>query len=185
MSSERTKTLCRGALVIALSAVLSMITVFKSPYGGSVTAASMVPLLVFSVKNNTGWSVLTAFCYSLIQMLLGGIYPPPVRSIFNYVLVVLLDYVLAYTVLGLCGTISRRFKSKTAGILTGAVSALLLRFICHFISGIIIWGIYANPGQPKWLYSLIYNGGYMGCEIVLSVIVLAVISRTPLLKDKT
>ena len=44
---------------------------------------------------------------------------------------------------------------------------VLIRFVCSFLSGWIIWGVYAPEGQAPWLYSLVYNGGYMLPNTVL------------------
>jgi len=167
-----TKKLTTSAILIALSAVLSMISVFKAPYGGSVTAASMVPIIIIGFLYSTKWGLLSGFIYAIIQMLLGGIAPPPVPSFIMYILVIFLDYIIAFTVLGLSGFFYRLIKKIKFSIPICGAIVMLLRFICHFISGIVIWDVYAPDGIHVWIYSLLYNGGYMLPEIIISIIIL-------------
>ena len=106
------------------------------------------------------WGILQATVYGLIQMMIGW-YAPPVQTFIYFMAVILLDYVIAFGVLGLSGTISRKLGGNAVSFAVGAFTALFLRFLCHFASGILIWGSFAPEGQPVWLYSLTYNAGYM------------------------
>lgn len=176
-----TKKLTTSAMLIALSAILSMIVLFNAPYGGTVTAASMVPVIIIGILFGNKWGLLSGFVYALLQMLTGGIAPPPTPSLFLYVLVIFLDYIIAFTSLGFSGFFYNLFKNtKLSYALSGAL-AMFIRFICHFLSGILIWHVYAPEGTPVWLYSLLYNGGYMLPEIIISVITLLLLS-SPLKK---
>ncbi|MBR2500502.1 MAG: energy-coupled thiamine transporter ThiT, partial [Clostridia bacterium] len=170
-----TKKLTTSAMMIALSAVLSLITVYKAAYGGSVTAASMVPIILIGFIYGTKWGIMSGFVYALLQMLTGGIAPPPVQTFGMYALVILLDYVIAFTVLGLSGFFYSVFRKKSFSIPLSAAIVMLFRFICHFLSGILIWSVYAPEGMNIWVYSLLYNGGYMLPEIVISTIVLCML----------
>ena len=172
--TTKTRTLTESALLVALATVLSIYAVFKLPNGGSATLGSMIPIMLVSLKYPFGWSVLVAFAYSLIQML-QGFYAPPVENFLYYVLVVLLDYVIAFSVLCLAGPVNRALrKDWPVGLrlMIATVSCIILRFVCHFLSGMIIWGVYAPPGQPVWLYSLIYNGSYMACEGLITGLIM-------------
>ena len=165
-----TRTLTESALLVALATVLSLYAVIKLPYGGSATIGSMIPIILISLNYPFGWSVMAAFAYSLIQMMI-GFYAPPVGTIGYYALVILLDYVLAFTVLCLAGPINKALNQAwpvRVRLMTAALICFFLRFICHYLSGIIIWGVYAPPDQPVWLYSLLYNGSYMLCEGLIS-----------------
>ena len=169
-----TGTLTESALLVALAAILSLYAVIKLPNGGSVTIGSAIPVMLISLKYSFRWSGTAAFAYSLIQMMF-GFYAPPVGTIIYYALVVLLDYVAAFSVLCLAGPVYRRLSlrlSTRISLTSAAVICLFLRFICHFISGIIIWGAYAPPDQPVWLYSLLYNGSYMLGEGLISALIL-------------
>lgn len=177
MKSSRVRILTECALMVALSAVLQIIPFFSLPNGGSITLASMAPIVLAALRHGSKWGLLTAFACSLVQMLLGGISSPPVETFGWFVLVVLLDYLLAFTCLGFAPLFARPFgsNSKIAGPAAGSVAVCLLRFICHYLSGIIIWGVYAPEGQPVWLYSLTYNGSYMLAETILTAVVVVLL----------
>ena len=169
MKSSRIRILTECALMVALSAVLQVIPFFSLPNGGSITLASMAPIVLAALRHGPKWGLLTSFACSLVQMLLGGISSPPTETFGWFVLVVLLDYALAFTCLGLAPLFARPFGgSQIAGPAAGSVAVCLIRFFCHYLSGIIIWGVYAPEGQPVWLYSLTYNGSYMLVETVLT-----------------
>lgn len=179
--NKNLRKMVESAVMIALATVLSLITVLKMPQGGSVTAASMLPIVLIAFRYGPCQGLLTAFVYSLIQMML-GFYAPPVNTVFNYALVVLLDYIFAFSVLGLAPLFGRVFKNKIKSVIFGTVCVMILRLTCHFLSGIIIWSSYAPAGQPVWLYSIIYNGSYMAVETVVTVVLAAVI--VPFIRDK-
>ena len=172
-----TKKLTTSAMLVALSAVLSMITVFNAPYGGTVTAASMVPVIIAGLIYRSKWGLLTALVYAVLQMIIGGIVPPPVPSFWMYLLVILLDYVLSYTCLGLSGYFFELFKGRRFAIPCSGAIVMMIRFVCHFLSGILIWDVYAPEGTSVWVYSLLYNGAYMLPEIVISTIVLCLLIK--------
>ena len=172
--------LTESALMIALAVALSIFAVFHLPNGGSVTIGSMLPILLISFKYDFKWSVLTAFAYSLLQMFM-GFYPPPTQDLLSFVLVILLDYVIAFTVLCFAGPIYRKLGDGLSDSLRMTIACCICfagRFICHFLSGILIWDVYAPEGQPVWLYSLTYNGSYMLAEaLITSAIILLIGSR--------
>lgn len=172
-----TKKLTTSAMLVALSVVLSLVTVFKAPYGGTVTAASMVPVIVTGLIYRSKWGLLTALVYAVLQMILGGIVPPPVPSLWMYLLVILLDYVLAYTCLGLSGYFFELLKGHRYAIPCSGAIVMTIRFVCHFFSGILIWGVYAPEGTSVWIYSLLYNGAYMLPEIIISTLVLCLLIK--------
>ncbi len=166
----KTKNITLCAVMIALATVLSLVPLFNAPYGGTVTLGSMVPLVLVCVMiEDRRWSYLTCFAYSLIQMLI-GFTAPPTANLLYFVAVVLLDYVFAFTSIAVANPISKLFKNKILGIGVGSVVAMMGRFLCHFLSGILIWGVYAPEGQPVWLYSILYNGGYMLPELLITTI---------------
>ena len=156
--------------MIALATVLSLVPVYQAPFGGTVTLGSMVPLVLIGVlaKDNR-FTVLACFAYSLIQMLI-GFTAPPTATFMYFLAVVMLDYIIAFTAISVVGPISGALKNEYVGLAVGVVVAMFARFICHFLSGILIWGVYAPEGQPVWLYSLLYNGGYMLPEFVITIL---------------
>lgn len=167
-----TKKLTASALMIALATVLMWVSkLIPAPWaqGGSVTLASMVPIILTGIMFGTKWGLCSSFAYALIQMLF-GFTPPPARTLLGFIAVILLDYLFAYGVLGLGGFFYRLFGSKSA---PAGFAVTFLRYVCHIISGVVIWGIYAKEGQSVFLYSLIYNGTYMLPEIIITTLTLS------------
>lgn len=174
----KTKKLTTCAMMLALSTVLMFVSkIIPSPWlqGGSITIASMVPVIAVSHLYGYKWGLTSAFAYSLLQMIF-GFSVPPVQNFTSFFLVIMLDYVIAFSVLGTAGIFFKMSGYKKWGIPLGGAVATTLRYICHIISGIVIWGIYAPEGQPVWLYSVVYNGGYMIPEIIITTVVLALLS---------
>jgi len=156
---------------MALACVLSELK-FEMPYGGSITAFSMVPILFAAFRNGTRWGLLTSFVYSLVQLFLGFKNVLYCKTLATQALCILFDYVVAFTLLGLAYALAKPFGGARSrfSVAAGSFCAILLRFICHFISGVLIWGEYAPEGTPVWLYSLSYNVLYMLPELVMAVI---------------
>lgn len=170
---RRTAILVEGGIMIALSTVLSMIKFLQLPYDGSITLLSMFPVLIFAYRHGTKWGLLCGFAHSLLQLLLGlnalkGI------SAATLIGAIVLDYLLAFTVLGLCGL----FRGRKNGFILGTIVCLVLRFLCHYVSGVILWGVWAPEGMSAYLYSLIYNGSYMGVELITHTIAAVIFSKT-------
>jgi thiamine transporter len=76
----------------------------------------------------------------------------------------------------LAGIIYRILGEKLWAIPISTAAVIFLRFICHFVSGMVIWGAYAPEGQNAAIYSLVYNGSYMGIELVITTILSVLIS---------
>ncbi len=179
-----TKKLTTSALMIALATVLMWVSkLIPAPWmqGGSVTLASMVPIIAVGILFGTKWGLCSSLAYALIQMMF-GFYPPPTQTFINFVLVILLDYIFAFGVLGLSGIIYRACGKKPFSAAISAFTVTVLRYICHIISGILIWGVYAEEGQTVLAYSLIYNGSYMIPEIIISTVVTGIIFKSRILK---
>ena len=158
-----TRMLCEGAIMVALSQILSYIKIMELPNGGSLTPA-MFPILLFAVRWGLKDGLLAGFVFGLLQLIFDGAYAWGWQSM-------LLDYLVAFPPLGLAGL----FKGKKWGIFAGTVLGCLGRFIVHFISGITIYRIYAPTeilgtvfDEPN-LYSLVYNGSYMLPNTILAL----------------
>lgn len=176
MRNSKIRMITESAIMIALAVVLSMITILKLPQGGSITAASMVPLLIISYRYDYKWGFLTAFVYSLVCMVM-GFYPPPVATFVNYLLVILLDYVLAFSVIGLASFFSKAIKgNRVLSIGFGSFVAVFCRLVCHVLSGVVIWNEYCPEGMSVWAYSIGYNGSYMFCETIVSTVVMCLLA---------
>lgn len=167
-TSTNVKRLVLTAMLIALATALSLVKIWQMPLGGSITLFSMLPIALISIEYGVGWGMAGAFIYSLVQMFLDlgavlswGLSPVAVVG------TILLDYILAYSSIGLSGIFR---KKGVLGICIGVFIALLLRFICHLISGTIIFDIWMPEGWASPLiYSICYNGLYMLPELVLTM----------------
>ncbi len=183
------RMLVEGALMIALSTILSEIPFFSMPHGGDVTLVSMLPIVLMSFRNGPKWGLFTAFVHSLLQLMLGLKNLGYCQTLSAQIGCVLFDYVLAFTVLGLAVVLAKPFKNATAKIAMGTIGACVLRFLCSFLSGYIVWkdyeGAFAWLNNFSWLawatetmgenalcwfYSFVYNAFYMIPEIILTTI---------------
>ena len=172
-SHLRIRALCEGAILLALAIVLNLVSkpIFANmPNGGSVSLA-MFPILFYAHRWGLGNGLLMGFAYGLLDMLLDGGYAWGWQSI-------ILDYLAAYTALGLGGL----FKGKDWGIFPDVVIGCLGRFAVHHISGITIYkilvptevegfGVFSNPH----LYSLVYNGVYMIPNTIIAIVFAALL----------
>ncbi len=150
--------LCECAIMVALATVLSLIKI-EFPYGGSITICSMLPILIIGYRYKLLVGCLTGVVYGLIQMLFGMSNFAYATSWQAALMILFFDYLIAFGVIGL-GGVFRKIKNQAVGLALGALLASVLRFLCHFLSGITVWAGFAD-GMPVWLYSLIYNGLYM------------------------
>ena len=179
---KKIRILCECALLLALGIVLSMIELYKMPMGGGITVVSMLPVLLAGTRHGTRWglcvSVLIA-AFQLIQALIQGNVFPYVQSGFAIIICVLFDYVVPFGALGLSGLTSRAQKNRKWVILGTYAVLIFLRFVCHYITGVVIWGQWAPEGMGKYLYSLLYNGGYMLGEFVLTLAVTGLLLSIP------
>ena len=163
---SKTRILVECALMIALGTVLANIKIYELANGGSVTLFSMVPFILVSFRHGAKWGLFTGFVNSLLQMLL-GFYAPPAPGLLPLVGMILLDYVLAFTLLGLAGAFAKPFRNRLVGVAVGTAAVCLIRYLCSFLSGVLIWGN-LSEGLPAWVYSLGYNGSYMIPETILT-----------------
>lgn len=175
--SRNTRRMVLTALLISLGTVLSLIKVFKMPLGGSVTLLSMLPVAMLSIEYGVKWGFSSAFLYSIVQLCLDfgevlswGLTPVVLIG------TIVFDYLLAYTALGISGA----FRSKgVKGICIGIFIALLIRFVCHFISGTILFANWCPDGWNVALYSICYNGAYMLPEMIVTMIGASVMFKLP------
>lgn len=177
MRNQKTHTLVECALMVALATILSFITVYKLPQGGDITAVSMMPLVLASFRHGPKWGLLTGFVFGLIQMMLGFENVMYCTTFGAMVLCVILDYLLAYSVMGLSCVFGKPIKRRGFSVAFGAAVTGLLRYLCSFLSGILIWQDYAPDTMPVWLYSLTYNGSYMIPEIILTTIAAVLVMK--------
>jgi thiamine transporter len=155
--------LVETAVMVALAVVLSQFTLFKLPQGGSVTPGSMVPILLVGLRHGVRWGTLAGVSMGILDLIIRGYVVHPVQ--------LLLDYPVAFGLLGLAG-LARNKPAYLAGPLSAL--ALLGRFVAHWISGVVFFAEYAE-GQNVWVYSAVYNGSYMLPELLISGAVLLLV----------
>ena len=166
---EYIRKMVECALLVAVAVAIDLIPFPKWPQGGSVSLC-MIPIVFCSYRNGAKWGLAAGFVLSCVQMIM-GFYVPPANTVWAIILCVLLDYVIAFTALGsadifakLCG------KFRTVGYAVGAVAAGIIRFLCSFLSGIVLWDSYTPEGMSVWWYSLTYNGSYMLPNTVIAAV---------------
>ena len=180
MSKTVTKTqlLVEGALMIALATILSYIKLFSLPYGGAITL-EMIPLVLMAYRNGTKWGVFTAFVHSVLQLSIGGSNVMYCPTLLTQIGCILLDYILAFSVLGLAKFFADLFgEKKVLGVALGAAIVCLIRFACSFLSGVLIWGEYMpDTFTNVWWYSFVYNGSYMIPNAIITAVIAAVLYK--------
>lgn len=180
---KNTKILVEGAVMVALATVLSFIRVFKLPWGGSITLLSMLPIALFSIKRGVECGLIVSFLFSLIQFFQGvmdGLFGWGLSPLM-LIACILLDYVFAFTVLGLAGIFR---KKGLVGWILGISLAIGLRFFVHFLSGVVIWQSFGDlwegfSTENSVVYSLLYNGCYMLPELIFTLIAAVALLKVP------
>lgn len=179
----KTKKLTLSAVLTAAAFALILVSKqLPAPWtqGGYITIGSMVPIILVSIIIDTKWGLASGFVFSLIQMMT-DFYLPPATTFLSFTGVILLDYVIAFTVLGLAGFFVKLMGNKTWAIPLSGTIVTGLRYFMHVLSGLLIWGAFADTDCIP-LYALIYNGSYMIPEMIITTAILALIA--PKIKEK-
>lgn len=215
MRTQQTKRLTVTAVLLALSTVLALVCALipflHLPMGGGFTVASMLPIVIISYMYGVRWGLFASFTYSVIQIVMDlclGVNGSIIMALFmpesdDYmgivaaISILVIDYFVAYTVLGLGGLFRGCVKNKTGALVLGVLVAVGLRYVAHIVSGYIFYGAWAERffsqegwfrGFGEWLmarvsgkslaliYSIFYNGLYMIPEMIITAIVALPIS---------
>ena len=162
----RIRALTEGAMLVAAAQALSFVKLYEFPQGGSVTA-SMFPILLYSVRWGLPRGLLAGFTFGTLQLIFDGAYAWGWQSM-------VLDYLLAFTPLGLAGL----FRGKAWGIFPGTILGCGGRFLVHYISGVTIYRINMPTEIPGFgvfdsaeIYSLVYNGCYMLPSALIALVI--------------
>ena len=207
----KTKRITASAMLLAVAIVLEFMAklfIPELPFGGQITIVSMLPVVLISYRHGLKWGFVASLTYSLLEMAIGmktvsAAFLPGYfgdgAMIANALLMCALDYVLAFSVLGLGGIFRNRIKNAGMGLMCGSLVALGARYLCHIASGFILFSSYAEwfftqEGFPAWgaqlvsaldptvlglVYSAVYNGMYMVPEIILTALAAVAIGRIP------
>ena len=204
-SNEMILKLTVSAIMVALSTVLSFIKFSELPYGGSVTLFSFVPILFVGYAYGAKWGLSAGLVHGILQMIFGisGATAGAGFKWWQVVLCALLDYLVAFSVLGLSGVFKKSIKNPQASFALGALFACVLKYVSHVLSGYILFRGYAEWffGQDSIkafgskilstysgnvlgiIYSLFYNATFSVPETILSIVMVVVlISIKPIRK---
>ena len=203
--------IAESSVMIALGVVLELVTkmiIPGFPFGGQITLLGMLPVILVAWKYGILKGLITGFAYALVEMALGlsgTILPAFTPTDDNYlglgnaILMLFLDYVVAFTVLGLSSMYKKVIKKNWLSLALGAFTVILLRYLTHIVSGYILYGAWAEwffskEGFYSWgqtiltkysgkmlslIYSIVYNGLYMIPELIATTIVAAIIGNIP------
>lgn len=211
MNANKTKRLTESAMLIAVAVVLELVAkmiIPEMPFGGQLTLVSMLPIILISYRHGVKWGFVSSAAYALVEMALGGktvaaAFQPGYFGdgvmLFNALLMCLLDYLVAFTVLGLGGIFRDKIRNPGAALACGTVVAIGCRLLAHIASGFILFSGYAEwfftqDGFPAWgtqlvaslnptvlglVYSVIYNGMYLIPEMISTAIFAVLLSKVP------
>ncbi len=170
MKISGTRALVESAILIAIGTMLSVIKLAELPYGGSVTVASMLPIIIISYRHGIGRGLVSGLIFGVIQQLLGLNTLSYVSTWQSILAVIMLDYIVAFLVLGFGGVFRKAFKDQAPALVCGALLVCLLRYACHVISGATVWAGLSIPDAEALVYSFAYNATYMIPETVVLLI---------------
>lgn len=217
--TEQTKRLTTSAVMLALAMVLAMVCALipflNLPFGGGFTVASMLPVVIISYMYGMKWGFFSAAIYSVIQIVMDlylgkgstimALFMPNSEDFMGFgaaIAILIIDYLVAYTLLGFGGAFRKVIKNKALALTLGVVLALSLRYIAHIVSGYIFYGAWAewffsqenfyaiggwilehfSGNALALIYSIFYNGLYMIPEIVITAVAALIVSRLPVIK---
>ena len=207
----KTKRLTESAMLIALAVVLELtgrMVIPPMPFGGQLTLVSMLPIVLLSYRHGVKWGLTAGFAYSLVQMALGAgtvtaAFQPGYfgdgTMIGRALIMCLMDYILAYTALGLGGCFRSKIQKNGVSLMCGSLVALGGRYLAHIFSGYILFAGWAewfftqegfpawgaalverlSPSLLGWVYSIVYNGMYMIPEMILTAVAAVLVAKIP------
>tara|TARA_B100000749_G_C18358443_1_gene436412 strand:+ start:410 stop:952 length:543 start_codon:yes stop_codon:yes gene_type:complete len=164
------KILSEAIMMISLSAMLHYVKLFSLPQGGSVTLGSMVPILLFALRRGVKPGIFAGFILGFVALIQNPFIYNPIQ--------VFLDYPFAFASLGLSGVFVKNYSdSNLLKPILGIILAIFTRLFFHVISGIIFFSEFVPEGMNPIIYSLIYNGSFLGIELIISIIIMSIIIK--------
>ena len=214
--TNKTKRVTESAMLLAIAIVLELVSkmfIPEMPFGGQVTLMSMLPVVLISYRHGVKWGLVAGLAYAVLEMALGaktvaaafqpGYFGDGVM-LLNALIMCAMDYLAAYTLLGLGGCFRNRIKRPGIALMLGSLVALGGRYLAHILSGYILFSGYAEwfftqDGFPAWgaqlvssmspealglTYSVVYNGMYMIPEMLLTAIAAFFLAKVPRIVQK-
>lgn len=162
VNERKVNDLVLSAILIAMATLLGMIKFLHLPFGGSITLFSMFFATLCGYYMGTAKGIISGIALGLLNFILGPTIIHPAQ--------VFMDYILAFSALGLSGLT----RNRKHGLVTGYLIGVTGRFLISFLSGFIFFASYAPDTMNPAIYSFLYNLTYMGTEAVLTVIILQI-----------
>lgn len=171
MKKWSTKMLVEAGIMIGLAIILDRIKIFRMPLGGSVTAGSMIPIIIFSMRWGLGPGVLAGVTFGVLKLMIGGYVLNPIQ--------VILEYPVAFGCLGLAGIFSDSLTKikeiNYSQIVASVFIAIAGRFMCHFAAGVVFFSSDLPEGVNAWANSAIYQASYLVPEFIIGAILLSLL----------
>ena len=203
-------------MLLAVAIVLELLSkmfIPEMPFGGQITLVSMLPIVLISYRHGVKWGLVAGLGYALIEMIIGAktvaaAFQPGYfgdgTMILNAFIMCVLDYLVAFSVLGLGGIFRDKVKNPGTALSLGSIVALGLRYVSHIASGYILFSGWAewfftqegfpawgaklveslSPGMLGFVYSLVYNGMYMVPEMIFTAIAAVFLGRSSQITQK-
>ena len=213
---SKTRRITESAMLLAVAIVLELVAklfIPEQPFGGQITIVSMLPVVLISYRHGVRWGLVASCTYALLEMALGAKnvaaaflpgYFGDGTMILKAILMCLLDYVVAFTVLCLGGVFRNRIRKPGLSLLCGSLVALGARYLTHIASGCILFSgwaewFFTQEGFPAWgaqlvealspeglglVYSAVYNGMYMIPEMIFTAVAAVLLARVPKIVTK-
>ena len=214
--TSKTKRITESAMLLAVAIVLELCSkmfIPELPFGGQITLVSMLPVVLISYRHGVKWGLVSGVTYAVLEMALGaktvaaafqpGYFGDGVMLLNAFIMCVL-DYLVAFTALGLGGCFRNRIENRGVALLCGSLVALGARYLSHVLSGYILFSgwaewFFTQDGFPAWganlvasmspqvlglTYSVVYNGMYMVPEILITAAASLLLARVPRIVTK-
>ncbi len=170
-NSQTVRAMVESAIMIAIAVVLGLLKLFEMPFGGSITFASMLPIALVSYRHGLKYGFAAGLCHGVIETLLGLNTVSYVTGWVSVLAVILLDYILAFGMMGIAGIFRGKFGDQSGELLLGCLLGAFFRFLCHVISGATVWAGLSIPTSAVLIGSIGYNATYMIPETVVLLLV--------------
>ena len=214
--TNKTKRITESAMLLAVAIVLELVSkmfIPEMPFGGQITLVSMLPVVLISYRHGVKWGLVAGVAYALLEMAIGaktvaaafqpGYFGDGIM-LLNAFIMCILDYLVAFTCLGLGGVFRNKIENRGTALMCGSLVALGARYVAHIASGYILFSgwaewFFTQDGFPAWganlvasmgpqalglTYSVVYNGMYMVPEILITAVVALLLARIPSIVTK-